>query len=215
MEVTVWFDGACKDNGKPTARAAWGFWVQNDASKKMFYEACGPVEGTGYPHTNNVAEWMGCYEAIKWVCTTLIESVTVRQITVVGDSNLVISQLSKKWKTTPGSHMEKFRDDTLKLIMPYMELKCEHVLRHKNTHADKLSNDGLLGPKSGWTMTQKDLMTAHANAVTAEDDTPKRKRAKVTVTFNGGSPIECDGDVDEDGSVRVDIVMNKRQRSQE
>lgn len=55
-DVEIWTDGACVNNGKPTARAAWAF-VSGDTERR------GLVEGK---QTNNIAEALAIYHGLKW-----------------------------------------------------------------------------------------------------------------------------------------------------
>lgn len=55
-DAEMWTDGACVNNGKPTARAAWAF-VSGETERR------GLVEGK---QTNNIAEALAIYHALKW-----------------------------------------------------------------------------------------------------------------------------------------------------
>lgn len=56
FDVDIWTDGACTNNGKTNAKAAWGF-VSGD------YEEAGLVDGK---QTNNRGEALAIYHALKW-----------------------------------------------------------------------------------------------------------------------------------------------------
>jgi len=57
--VDIWTDGACSNNGRPNAKAAWAFV----AGKK---EDAGLVDGK---QTNNRGEGLAIYHALKWAAS--------------------------------------------------------------------------------------------------------------------------------------------------
>lgn len=76
-DVEIWTDGACVNNGKPTARAAWAFV----SGKK---EEAGEVDGN---QTNNRAEGLAIYYGLKWAAEKghkKIKLYTDSQITLHG-----------------------------------------------------------------------------------------------------------------------------------
>src|SRR6185369_2627102 len=79
-EVSIWTDGACVNNGKPTARAAWGF-----VSGKT--ERAGLVEGL---QTNNRAEGLAIYHALVWAAEK-----NYRKIKIHTDSQISIHGVNK------------------------------------------------------------------------------------------------------------------------
>lgn len=56
FDAEIWTDGACSNNGKPQAKAAWAF-------VSGAYEANGRVEGK---QTNNRGEALAIYHALSW-----------------------------------------------------------------------------------------------------------------------------------------------------
>lgn len=55
-DVEIWTDGACINNGKPNANAAWAFVAGK-------FEKAGLVDGK---QTNNVAEGLAIFHALVW-----------------------------------------------------------------------------------------------------------------------------------------------------
>jgi len=76
-DVEIWTDGACVNNGRPTARASWAF-VSKD------YEEGGLVPGK---QTNNRGEGLAVYHALLWAAKKGFKKIklhTDSQITLHG-----------------------------------------------------------------------------------------------------------------------------------
>lgn len=128
IEVEIWTDGACVNNGKPTANAAWGF-VSGE------YEANGLVEGK---QTNNRAEGFAVYYALKWACEK-----GHKRIKIYTDSQITIHGVSKS--------PEKVKENRDIFILIHaviskntLSVLYEKVLGHSgdinNERADKMAN---------------------------------------------------------------------------
>lgn len=59
---TIYTDGACHNNGRPSAKAGWGAVLTNPQGETL--EIAGPVP-RGEPQTNSRAELMALVEALK------------------------------------------------------------------------------------------------------------------------------------------------------
>ena len=128
---SLYFDGASRSNPGP---ASYGGVIYNENSEEIasYKKYIGK-------HTNNVAEYLGCFAGIQ-VCI----QENIKNLTVYGDSKLVIEQVSGRWKV---------RSDNIKPI--YLEIKkvldtkpfetiiFKHVRRHNNKRADELANQAL------------------------------------------------------------------------
>jgi len=134
IEVEIWTDGACSNNGKPTARAAWSFVAGK-------YEANGLVEGK---QTNNTAEGLAIYFALIWAA-----SKGYKTIKIYSDSQISLNNLKKSVHLVKENQIIFAKIDGVikknNLVIAY-----EKVLGHSgdvnNERADKLCN-GLVGIK--------------------------------------------------------------------
>lgn len=134
VEVTIWTDGACSNNGRPNAKASWAF-VSGD------YEASGLVEGK---QTNNTGEAMAIYHALAWAAEK-----GYKKIKIATDSQISIHNLSK-----PPEKVKENREIFMKIDKLIQEnnlqVVYEKVLGHSdninNNRADKLANS-LVGLK--------------------------------------------------------------------
>lgn len=132
IEVEIWTDGACSNNGRPNARAAWAF-VSGDHEEK------GLVIGK---QTNNTAEGLAILFALKWATGK-----GYKRIKIYSDSQISLNNLLKRIEMIK-ENKPIFADifDTISknnLVVVY-----EKVLGHSgdinNERADKLAN-GLVG----------------------------------------------------------------------
>jgi len=90
--------------------------------------------------TNNVAEYSGLIEGLKYVIMMKLEG----NILIQGDSELVIKQLQGEY-TVKKSHLQKLHATVLSLVneLPKTSFYCQHIYREQNSRADGLSNDAL------------------------------------------------------------------------
>jgi ribonuclease HI len=127
-DIEIWTDGACVNNGKPNARAAWGF-----VSGKT--ERAGLLEGV---QTNNRAEAFAIYHALVWAAEKGFRSIKLHT-----DSQISIHGVSKD-----PSKVLKNRDifEQIAQVIKGTQLKVDFikVLGHSgdpnNERVDKLAN---------------------------------------------------------------------------
>ena len=129
----VWFDGACGPVN-PGGTAAFGYAVYEDGAK--VWENSGII-GKGPAMSNNVAEYCGVIEAAKYI-TTIAPGSVVR---FHGDSNLVVQQLSGKWKAKGGLYMPYLHE--AREICAALKASFHWIPREQNAEADKLSKKPL------------------------------------------------------------------------
>jgi ribonuclease HI len=133
-EVTIWTDGACSNNGKENAKAAWAF-----VSGK--YEASGLVEGK---QTNNTAEGLAVYYALQWASAK-----GYKNIKIVSDSQITLHNLQKH-PSLIKQNREIFLNIAELIEQAGLSVQYEKVQGHagdiNNERADKLAN-GLVGIK--------------------------------------------------------------------
>jgi len=129
FEYVLFFDGCSK--GNPGAAGAGAVIYHNDIeiwSDSIF---------VGKRETNNVAEYSGL------ICG-LEEAVrqNIKQLSVKGDSELVIKQVNGVYKVKSPSMIPLYTR-VKELQKNFERIEFVHVYRDKNKRADELSNDGL------------------------------------------------------------------------
>lgn len=128
VDVNIWTDGACRNNGTADAKAAWAF-VSGD------YEASGIVEGK---QTNNTAEAYAIYHSLLWA----VEK-SHRRIRVHTDSQITIQSLMKHHAKVK-ANQEIFKKIADLIAENNLEVSYTKVPGHaddvNNNRADKLAN---------------------------------------------------------------------------
>ena len=137
FDVEIWTDGACVFNGRPNARAAWGF-------------VSGKTEKSGLVNsekqTNNVAEGLAIFYALDWAVQN-----NYKKIKIYTDSQISIYNVKK-----PAHRVLKnrqiFQDIEDLIAKNNLQVSYEKVLGHSddvnNSRADKLAN-GLVANGAG------------------------------------------------------------------
>jgi ribonuclease HI len=127
---SLYFDGCSKGNpGKAGAGAVLYLGGDEIWAKAMF---------VGNKSTNNVAEYTGLLIGMNEAI-----SQNIRELSVYGDSMLVIKQMRGEYKVT-SSAMKPLFDKAKLLEKSFAKISYAHVYRDKNTRADELSNQGLI-----------------------------------------------------------------------
>lgn len=129
---TVHFDGACMPQN-PGGIAAYGFQVLRDG--RVVHEGSGLAAPPGPLATNNVAEFTGLIEALRWLKTQGVRGALVR-----GDSEFVVEAVTGK-KAVRAPHLVPLRDDARRLLAE-LDARIEWVPREENGEADRLSRVG-------------------------------------------------------------------------
>jgi ribonuclease HI len=127
-QVDVWTDGACTNNGYPNAKAAWAFVAGEE-------EQAGLVPGK---QTNNRAEGLAVYYALKWAAKKGYKKVTLHT-----DSQISLFNLAKPaYKVV--ANREIFEQIEKVIMDNSLEVIYVKVLGHSgdfnNERADKLAN---------------------------------------------------------------------------
>ena len=108
--IKVYFDGACTPKN-PNGTATWGFVIHDVGGQKI--RGCGTV-GSGEGMTNNVAEYAGLINALKWLKKN---RVNLPIIQVYGDSNLVVKMSAKEWGFHHGKYLPHRNMPHLQLLL--------------------------------------------------------------------------------------------------
>jgi ribonuclease HI len=122
--AVLMFDGGARppDNGE----AAIGFTLQIKGEPRREYsQRIGKA-------TCNEAE----YQSLIGGLSTALE-IGVDEITVRGDSQLVVRQLKDEWKTRE-PRLRVVRDEAIELIGQFDTFEIEHISRVENSVADSL-----------------------------------------------------------------------------
>ena len=96
-DYLAWFDGACGPVN-PGGTATFGVVVRNGNGTALLKEH--GLVGNGSGMSNNVAEYAGVLQVLKYLAPRLPGRVTIH-----GDSNLVINQLNGKWRIRKGLYL--------------------------------------------------------------------------------------------------------------
>lgn len=132
--VVVCFDGACWPN--PGGAAAGGVLIKVGSKvllRKGFY--VGQSKGMSC----NVAEYKGVIRALQFLKR---KGFADRKIVVRGDSQLVINQMSGKWKIKHGLYVEA-ATKAKSLAEKFTDLSFEWISRDENTVCDELAESAL------------------------------------------------------------------------
>ena len=132
MNLKIYTDGASRGNPGP---ASYGFVIY-DQNQEILYKE-GRAIGTT---TNNVAEYNGVLEALKYVKKKYKKDVF--SIELLADSKLVIEQLLGKYKIK-AAHLKPI---IVKIQILGIELGgviYTHIPRSQNAIADSLANKAL------------------------------------------------------------------------
>lgn len=127
-DVKIWTDGACTNNGKSTAKAAWAF-VSGSTEKAAL------VDGK---QTNNVAEGLAIFHALQWAAEK-----GYRNILLHTDSQISLFNLSKPAALVK-MNQEIFQNIENLIKKNNLQVTYKKVLGHSGDHnnerADKLAN---------------------------------------------------------------------------
>ena len=125
----MYFDGACRGN---PGISGIGVVIYN--LKKEVYNLSKYI---GNNYTNNESEYISLYLGLIFLINN-----NIKEVTVYGDSLLVISQMTGKYKVK-AENLKYYYDKCKELIINFNCINFVHILRKYNTIADKLANDGI------------------------------------------------------------------------
>jgi ribonuclease HI len=131
LPVRVTFDGAC-DPPEGGGIATYGFTVEGEGLDHEEFGLAVP------PHseraTNNVAEYVGAVRALEYLVSRGFRGVVV----VVGDSQLVIRQMSGEYEVR-AEHLRPYHEHLGALAERIGDVRFEWVPREENRRADELT----------------------------------------------------------------------------
>jgi ribonuclease HI len=129
LEYKLFFDGCSK--GNPGLAGAGAVIYMNDV------EIWSGTSFVGKYATNNEAEYTGIILGLEKAIDLNIKSLLVK-----GDSQLVINQMTGKYKCKSDSLLY-FYTKAKNLEKKFENIEYNHVLRHFNKRADELANKAL------------------------------------------------------------------------
>ena len=129
FEYKLFFDGCSK--GNPGLAGAGAVIYKNE--EEIWSGSC----FVGKKSTNNQAEYSGLILGLQKAI-----DMNIKNILVKGDSQLVIHQMTGKYKCNSPNLLE-FYQTAKNLEKEFEKIEYVHVLRNLNNRADQLSNDGL------------------------------------------------------------------------
>ena len=143
-EITINFDGSCAKN----PNGAMGFGCMIESNNGILKHLHGGEEAK-VGNTNNIAEYKAILLGLDYIIENNIQDAN---ISVYGDSNLVIQQLNGDWniKIKPNSPKKgplyapyafEAREKVIKIIKELgNKISFTWIPREENTKADELSN---------------------------------------------------------------------------
>jgi len=128
--IEVYIDGLCKPVNLGGI-AAYGLAVYRDGSR--IHRDKGVV-GEGLEMSNNVAEYAALCVALSWLKRVHSQE----PITIMSDSQLLVNQMSGKWKAKSGRYLTYYKK-AVKLASGFSRIDFKWIPREENTEADELS----------------------------------------------------------------------------
>ena len=126
---SLYFDGASRKNPGP---ASFGGVIYDESGEELdtYYKFIGTA-------TNNVAEYCGLLAGLHRA-----KDLNIKELNVFGDSNLIIQQVTGKWKVKNDNLRALY--DQIKTVEPFFTtISYQHVYRKDNKRADQLANIAL------------------------------------------------------------------------
>lgn len=134
MSIEVYCDGAIEPKN-PGGIPAYGCAVYGDGEIIAELNGLVPVHSDD-DRTNNVAEYYAVVMALDYLHNTKL---TEDKVTIIADSQLIINQLSGKWKVK-ADNLKSHYFEILRLEAFFrLSISYEWVRREQNEYADMLS----------------------------------------------------------------------------
>ena len=133
--VEIYFDGLCEPKN-PGGIPVYAFTISDPATGQFLVQQAGLAgEPWNENATHNLAEYTAPIKAVEW----LRENTSITGLTVYGDSQLVIRQLTKEYRVKSPKIAPLY--DRLTRLLEGLDWKAVWIPRERNTLADKLAND--------------------------------------------------------------------------
>ena len=128
-KIIIHTDGASRGNPGPSAA---GFTLADGSGTRLQAKAFFIGQAT-----NNVAEYTALIKALE-----AAGQFGTKQLTVFSDSELLVKQINGRYKVKSEQIRPLFRQ-VIDLLDGFKNWKVQHIMREKNTEADKLVNRAL------------------------------------------------------------------------
>lgn len=133
-EAVGYFDGGCGPDS-PGGHGTFGAIVR-DLDDNVLHSEAGYI-GYGSEMTCNVAEYAGVISVMKFLLERNLQKVVIH-----GDSDLVVKQMSGKWKAKKGLYLPYYME-AVKLRYQLPHVRFRWIPRELNTEADGLCRQAL------------------------------------------------------------------------
>lgn len=130
-KITLNFDGSCMPFN-PGGNMGFGIVIKQDG---VIIHSDTQFEPANPNNSNNVAEYRACLNGLKWLFDNGFKD---DDVTVLGDSNLVIQQMSGAWRAKAGMYLPTYRL-AVELSKQFTKIKYRWIPRKENDEADQLS----------------------------------------------------------------------------
>lgn len=128
MNVTIFTDGSCINNGKPEASAGWSVIIEGDVNEELYGKLPGNTQ------TNNRAELFAVQKALEWIK----DHPDVEVSAICSDSKLAIDGMigrsSRKANRDIWEKIEELAKD-----IGHQVVDVRHISREENKRADELA----------------------------------------------------------------------------
>ncbi len=125
-DAVLYFDGGARGNPGP---AGFGYVIERPDGERL--AGAGNAIGVA---TNNVAEYRGLIAGMLRAV-----ELGIRNLTVVGDSKLVIEQMKGAWRVR-AEGLRPLHEEARRIARGFDAVRYEHVRRDGNAEADRLAN---------------------------------------------------------------------------
>ena len=132
-QITLNFDGSCEPQN-PGGNMGFGIVIKMDGSIIHTDHQNEPAAPT---NSNNVAEYRALLNGLQWLFDN---GHADDDITVLGDSMLVIKQMSGEWRAKGGMYFSTFQK-AKSLAGQFKIIKYSWIVRDENFEADQLSRN--------------------------------------------------------------------------
>jgi ribonuclease HI len=143
----IFVDGACKNNGKPDARASYAYYFSNGPLSP--YLNSGIVKNDITEPTNNRGELLAFIRALEYIVENNVYN--FKDVLFISDSKYCVNIMNEwldKWKKQGSLNDKKNSDMLLQLSNLITTLRQEgynintiHIFSHKKAPSDKNSDD--------------------------------------------------------------------------
>lgn len=130
MKIRAFTDGASRGN---PGESGVGIILKDEDGNEIS-STCGYIGKA----TNNVSE----YRALL-ACLTLVEKTACHHLVVHSDSELMVRQLTGKYKVKDPTLKQYVAQVRERLKKAPFKFEIKHVLREENSEADELANQGI------------------------------------------------------------------------